>query len=127
MKSNNLLEHGLCEEPEYQGCKIINFTSDKAKFTYKLDSPMNLDKKGIYNVAIEFLAIHNSKRKIVEDVNDTFRFSTDNVQNWMNYVIPQGTYSMRKLVDEINKWAIEKIENNKSWSFSLCGYYDNRV
>ena len=100
---------------KYQNTIILSST--KTRFTQQLTPPIMLEQNRTYKAAVKSFSVYNSIRNVRKDVNDTFRYSSDNGVTWKNIVIFPGSYNVMDIITEIYKQA-GLSENNTNMKFT---------
>ena len=86
---------------KYQNTFIIS--ANGSKFTKSLSPAINLENERNYKAAVQSFSVYNAIRNVRKDINDTFRFSSDNGATWKNIVIYPGSYNAQDIIDDIYK------------------------
>ena len=86
---------------KYQNTFILS--SNNNNFTKSLTPTINLQNDRNYKAAVQSFSVYNAIRNVRKDVNDTFRYSTDNGATYNNITIYPGSYNAQEIIDDIHK------------------------
>ena len=101
----------LCLEPKDSISLILN--SNKTDFKIDFNPPIVLKKDRQYEVALVNLETYYSFPNIDKN-NNIFRYSIDNGKNWFEIEIPEGSYELKQINNEIFRLMKSKDHYDKS-------------
>ena len=78
----------------------IILSGNTTRFTTNFDSPLTLTSSSSYEVALVNLETWYSFPNI-DSTNNVLRYSSDNGATWHEVRIPEGSYELKDLNDEI--------------------------
>ena len=90
----------------------ILVSDNKSNFNRRFNPKLELDKDKVYEIALMNLETYYSFPNIDES-NNVFVYSPDNVNSWVKIKIPEGTYE----IDDINNTIKHEMEKR--------GHYDS--
>ena len=97
--------------PQVRKSMSIIMTSKTTDCTTYFSPPLFLDPKRKYELALMNLEIYNSIPNITA-VNNTFVYSPDSGVTWKTITLPDGSYEVAGMNDEIQR----QLEANGEWN-----------
>ena len=86
---------------KYQNTFILSSTS--SDFTKSVVPVINLEPDRSYKAAVQSFSVYNAIRNVRKDINDTFRYSTNNGTSYSDIIIYPGSYNAQEIIDDIHK------------------------
>ena len=86
---------------KYQNTFILSSTS--SMFTKSVSPVIDLEPDRSYKAAVQSFSVYNAIRNVRKDINDTFRYSSNNGTSYTNIVIYPGSYNVQEIIDDIHR------------------------
>ena len=99
----------------------FNYTSEKVVSDFTTYYPQSIDlSRSKYEAALIKLSTYNSIPNIKKNVNNIFRYSSDNGATWKEIVLKVGSYEFEDITNEIKRQMVENGDYDAtSYSFYI--------
>ena len=95
----------ILKNTEHKTSFQIIISGNESKFITRLNPALELDRDKEYEIALVNLKTYYSFPNI-DETNNVFVYSTDNVNSWVKIKIPEGSYE----IDDINNAIKHEME-----------------
>ena len=89
----------------------IVHTDTKSDFTFNLLPPINLKQDTEYEAALMSINLYNSIPNLTHESNN-FKYSSDNGITWKNIIYNTGSYEIKAINSEIQRYMINNGDFN---------------
>ena len=94
----NQLEEG--DMVNYKFSSYFSFSTRKTSFNFRFPTPLKLNPKRKYEIALQWISTSNHMTNITEE-NNKFIYSHDNGKTWTTIIFEKGAYEIKQINDEI--------------------------
>lgn len=108
----------IAENTAHKESHQVIVSGNKTRFRTKFNPPLELDKNKQYEMALVNLETYYSFPNITE-ANSTFRYSPDSGRTWFKCQLPNGTYELQDINNEIHRC----MRSNGHWDETNDEYY----